>query len=732
VRRLDFVWRSWRDGPALSPPISWWVVIAMTGMFLAMWSGQSGTASIQEESSPPSAATVLIGVPGLRWQDITREATPNMYSLAADSSVAQLSVRSVYRVTCPIDGWLTLSAGRRAAAQRVPGMDESKNVPALNQICPAIPSVSDGRIADWASLVDYNAELSYNARLGQLADATARAGKCSTAVGPGAALALADTMGQVADYIPDPATLTTADVVACPLTVVDAATISVRPNEETGRDQQVAVADDSVGRVLSAVPAGATVLLAGVANDEPVARLQVLAIRGIGYPPGELSSSSTRLPGLVLLTDLTPTLYELLGLPPASDSVGAPVTTVAHSDTPAALRQALLQLDRKVTVYGEVAPPFFTAVVAVQLLLYSAAWAVRRRNDNALVGSRIVRSVGVLALFFAAIPVSTFLANLIPWWTWPHAAFGLGALTVGMASVIALLAQLTRRPAGLLGEATVVVLVTFGVLAIDVIGPDQLQTASLMGNSPLHAGRLYGLGNVAFSLLITSAIFGAAFVASGLLQTGRRTAAAIVVTAFGVGTLVVDGLPSFGSDFGGMLAILPAFAVLLFAVLDVRVTWLRALGVVGTTVLVVAAVATIDWLRPVESQTHLGRFLQQVLDGELSDIVARKIGTNLSVVGSSFVGVLVPLALLLSVLVLLRTKGAGPQVLRDACDRTPTLRPALAAWLVAMGIGLAVNDSGVAVPAVGIMLTIPILIVISTRVVESPLKVDEPAAAVPD
>ncbi|HVQ88180.1 MAG TPA: hypothetical protein VMT88_08360, partial [Actinomycetes bacterium] len=87
-------------------------------------------------------------------------------------------------------------------------------------------------------------------------------------------------------------------------------------------------------------------------------------------------------------------------------------------------------------------------------------------------------------------------------------------------------------------------------------------------------------------------------------------------------------------------------------------------------------------------------------------------------------GLLVPFAILFGALVLLRGHDARPAVLSGVFDRVPILRPALAAWLVAMLIGFAVNDSGIAIPAVGIMLAVPILIVISTRSLEQ-----EPAAA---
>ncbi|HEX8495962.1 MAG TPA: hypothetical protein VF661_02110, partial [Actinomycetales bacterium] len=52
-----------------------------------------------------------------------------------------------------------------------------------------------------------------------------------------------------------------------------------------------------------------------------------------------------------------------------------------------------------------------------------------------------------------------------------------------------------------------------------------------------------------------------------------------------------------------------------------------------------------------------------------------------------------------------------------------TLRQGLACLLVLLGIGFAVNDSGTAIPAIGAMLAIPLLIAASMRALED----DEPA-----
>ena len=54
-------------------------------------------------------------------------------------------------------------------------------------------------------------------------------GGCGLAVGPGAALALANKNGTVSHYLPAPAELTKAALAKCPLTVVDLGAVPIGP-----------------------------------------------------------------------------------------------------------------------------------------------------------------------------------------------------------------------------------------------------------------------------------------------------------------------------------------------------------------------------------------------------------------------------------------------------------------------------------------------------------------------
>ena len=65
---------------------------------------------------------VVVGVPGLVWDDVDPQATPALWELAERSPIGAVSVRAARATSCVLDGWATLGAGNRA---RFPAPDES-------------------------------------------------------------------------------------------------------------------------------------------------------------------------------------------------------------------------------------------------------------------------------------------------------------------------------------------------------------------------------------------------------------------------------------------------------------------------------------------------------------------------------------------------------------------------------------------------------------------------------
>ncbi|WP_158068919.1 hypothetical protein [Cellulosimicrobium sp. CUA-896] len=258
---------------------------------------------------------------------------------------------------------------------------------------------------------------------------------------------------------------------------------------------------------------------------------------------------------------------------------------------------------------------------------------------------------------------------------------------------------LPRRPWAL---PTALAGVTWLVLTVDGLTGTTLQQASLLGTSAVVGfTRFYGFNNVTFAVYAVAGLVLAGGLASALLARAGRRAAAWAVVAVGAVTVVVDGWPAFGADFGGILALVPAFAVLALLVGRVRITWVRALVVAALTVGVVALVAVVDWLLP-GGTSHLGGFVQTVVDGAALEVVGRKALGAWATVANPF-GALAAVLVVLAAVAVLRPERARLPEVAHAYARWPLLRPLVVALVVVTGVGSLLNDSGV---IIGVMVLV--------------------------
>jgi hypothetical protein len=387
----------------------------------------AAAAAADRTAGPVPGPVVLLGTGGVRWSD-TGAGTPAFSALADEAAVALASARSVRPSTCPVDGWLAVSAGARAADE--PGPCRSPGW---------VSTPGDGSPAQvdrWATYTGLAADAAGNARPGLLGDALARAGLDVVAVGPGAGIALARADGTVARAWPGVATAsdggvdtTAPDAAAAALAdqvrhalaerpallAVDLGAVRERPG---GTAAQVSAVDGRLAAVLAALPPGATVVVASLADAGGQARLQLLAARGpapgAGVYAGYLRSPSTRQTGLVQTTDVTPTLLAALGVPAPPGAVGSPMTATG-AGTPRDVRLAgLHDLAAPAEILDPLVAPFFVATLTLEfVLLVSGTLLVRRRRREGRDDSRLVTATAVVAVTGALVPAASFVAN--PW-----------------------------------------------------------------------------------------------------------------------------------------------------------------------------------------------------------------------------------------------------------------------------------------------------------------------------
>ncbi|MDT0212360.1 hypothetical protein Q9R29_00555 [Rothia sp. ARF10] len=705
-------------------------VAAVLGLVgAAFLAAPASAASGRHEAPEPFGATVLIGTGGITWTDVSEEDTPNLWMLLRDGSSAAMSIRSVETNTCPVDGWLGVSSANRAAAPRT-GEGRAQLRP-----CAPIEEPSGGVVPGWSTFEQAAASRKFDSRLGLLGEAAARSDVCIKPVGPGAAIAAATPEGTADRYSPwSPDTLL-VDMNTCPLTIVDVGSVrdpdDIAEGEEPAggsREEQVKAVDERIGQVIDAAPGGADFIVASLSDAGITERLRLAVARGPHYGPGRLNAPSTRQPGLVQAQDIPVTVMSLTGITAPGGLGGTTMTSEQapdNSERRAADRlQGLVDYDLASHEVHSLVPPFFNAFAYGQLVIYLLVLLVwKGKIGGPDTRRKVLGIVRVVAVAAASVPASTFLANLLPWWRFPIPMISIVAAVGLFVALIAYAGLRGPWARSALGPLAFVAAVTMAVLAGDVMTGSRLQQSSLMGLQPVVAGRFYGMGNVTFALFATSAILLATAVSSYLVAHHRERIAAVVVLCIGVFTVVVDGAPFWGADGGGPPAFIPGIAYLILSILGLRMTWRRILLIGFGSAALFFGVALLDWLREPDDRSHLGRFIQAILDGNALDIVVRKAEQNWSILlGNAPLTLLVPAALLFVIYVLARPTSWGSRGLGKSFDKAPTLRAGLIALVITLTIGFLINDSGTAIPAVGATVAVPLIVSVVVRNLEEDLR----------
>jgi hypothetical protein len=544
------------------------------------------------------------------------------------------------------------------------------------------------------------------------------------AIGPGAVLGAADSAGRVDGYVPSTEQIPADGLTRCALTVVDiddvfhayidaGVDVNGRQVQVTPKKRAAAVkaADDQVGQMLTALPPDTTVLLAGLSDANVSAHLRVAMASGPGFSGHYLTADSTRTGGLVTLTDVTATVLHSLGLKQPADAVGSRWRDDgAKTASVAALTKKLNDHDVAAQSYSRLVTPFYLILVIVQVALYAlGVFALSRKRR------RVLAVTKVAALAGAALPAASFLANLVPWWSAGHPAVVLvTAIVVGIAVITGIaLAGPWRR--SITGAGAIVGGVTALVLTLDVLTGSHLQTCGMLGYTPLVAGRFYGFGNIPWALFVTGLIIVTGAVAGLLQAAGRRGVATAVVIGAGVLALLVDGAPMAGADFGGILAMIPGFAVFALMIAGRRLRLSRLLAGVAAGAVVVLAISFLDSLRA--DPTHIGEFWNSLMNGDGGTIIFRKFRGMIGTFGNWELSLIAVAAVAFLIFALLRPLAWRAAVLHTAYERAPALRPTLVAVLVTAGVGMLVNDSGVAIPALAFTLAIPLALVASIQAI---------------
>lgn len=664
----------------------------------------SSPAPVQDEAE--AQPVVFLGFAGLTFEDIDPDRTPHLWRLVDSGAVGSLTPRSVRSTSCAADGWLALSSGRRAADEPRP-------------TCRVLHEPVGGWVPDWDVYLGQAGEDNYTPAVGALRDAADQAGVRVTGIGPGAAIGAARPEGRADDWLPLESRGELGDQVAAVSSAADIVLVDLGSVYAPGRS--VADIDEAVGEVLAALdempeeeaPTLVAASIADARTDD--SRMQFAAVRGpVSGTTGQgaaaggsgsaqlLTSSSTRQPGLLQVTDLAPTLLTTAGVTGTGGFAGSPLRF--ESGPTDAAGKVRLMLDRQTAVLTqESVSAWFYAVWGILLigLLVVCTIVARRRGIR-----RIATAMTTGGLFAAAVPVSTFLVNVLPWERSPSADVAMLGGVAGWAlllTALALRGPWRRRPAGALGFIAVT---TVAVLAFDVATGSSLQMSTLLGEPLLIASRFYGIGNSALALYCTALLVGLGVISSWMRRPWAITTLTVVAVA---ASCVLLATPGLGTKFGSVPTLVLGTAVFALAASGVRLSWQRLLLFGGGAAALMLLVLFLDWLRPADQRTHFGNFFDSILSGEAGAVLLRKIGMNIDILTQSWMTLLLPIAVALVLWAAISPARFRIPLLADWYAEMPLLRTSIISLTVLLAVGTIINDSGIVVPAVGILFLVPAL-----------------------
>ncbi len=743
-----------------------WVVLVALGVVV----GAAPDARADSRAGDrPAGRVLVVSLPRVTWAMVERYRPPALLGLLERSAIASLSVRTIGPKTSLGEGYATVSAGNRAAAEPVlVGMAGGPGSPFEDGDVAEAYERRTGARADGAVLFPGIAELTarndrldYGAEPGALGQALTEAGLRTAAVGnadvvtPGGveewhrevALAAMDRRGSVSGGSVD-RTLLVADP-ASPYGIrldVDAALASARTawaesdllvieagdleradayralSSPGAREALEAAAVRDSDRLLAGAlelvdPDRDVVMVVSPASPRASEQLTVFAIAGPGVEPGLARSATTRRAGYVTLPDIAPTVLDALGVDVPDAMNGTPATSAGGGAPDAATIADLARASERAVFRDKAVGPVTVVFIVLQVVVYLAVILALFRG-----WVRWRPGLAFAALAVLAFPSVAFLSGLVPYDRLGVVGYTVAALVAACALAAA---SLLLGRVGPLGPPLALAALVVVILVVDVATGARLQIDTVFGYSPIVAGRFAGFGNLAFALLAMAAIATAtmAWALLGRVAPARdgsppardrpeRPAGPLAVAAAVLGvTVVVDGLPSMGSDVGGVLATFPAFVAVLAILAGWRIGWFRAAMVGLATALTLGLFAAIDLSRPADERTHLGRFVERLTEGDVGTILERKLEANLSILTSSVWAYLIPVGLVFLAFLTWRPTGR----LGLLQERVPGLRACLVGALLAGLLGFALNDSGVAVPAMMFAVLLPYLSVLAVR-----------------
>ncbi len=400
---------------------------------------------------------------------------------------------------------------------------------------------------------------------------------------------------------------------------------------------------------------------------------------------GLLTSASTRWDGMVTNTDIAPTILTFLNVPVPADLRGRPITSISDNVPLATIEN----LDKKSTINytarSQIIRGYITVVV-VTFILTALAFLLASPKSRLAYLQPILLSL----IFFPAVALleniqdltAIMLTIIVP----------LASLAAGFATwliwrrkpVIALAVPC------LIGLATLVIQLPLGSI---------LERNSILGMNSIIGARFYGIGNEYTGVLLACAVLCASALFTIRGDISKTVIGLISSGLFLILTFII-GWPALGANVGGALS---AIGVGMIFTLLLQKTRLRAKHIfliIGGMVVAAVIILAADLLS--SNSSHAARAASLINEsgpGQAMEIIARKLATNIRLIGSSsWTNILLASAFSFVVL-----KLGAAQSIKRAAEDYDLLMLGLKERALGSIVALLLNDSGIVSAAIMVL-----------------------------
>ena len=398
---------------------------------------------------------------------------------------------------------------------------------------------------------------------------------------------------------------------------------------------------------------------------------QLLPAGVAGLGAGDLTSDSTRTDGLVISTDIAPTVLDRLGVAVPSEVKGSAIEVAGDRD-PEGVAELESRLGHRPSRDTVVLLPLGIWLLATGLA--ALAWG----RSGARTALRL------LALACAWTPLLLLVLAA------PDTGPMMSALVVGIcAPLLALAADRAMAPCGALALACGLSVAAY---AVDVVAGSPLTAFSVLGPNPGAGVRFFGIGNELEAILTTLTLVGTgAWLENRGPPSPRAAAGWFVGVALAAVAAFAPG--RFGADVGA--AIVLGVGAATAAVLALRLERRRAIAIVaGGGLAALLALIAVDL---VLGGAHLTRSVLGAGDaGDVLDVLDRRV----TLMAHTFTHPVYPELLVATVVLLIAAVIKRRQVLGWFEGRWAARAGFLGA-LAGVLVGTVANDSGSVLLVIG-------------------------------